>query len=134
MRLEVLTPTRVMVDTRVDKVVAEAADGSFCLLPRHADWVAALVPAVFSYWAQGREHILAVDEGTLLKCGREVLVSVREAVAGSDLASLRDTVEREFLRVGEHERQARSALARLEAGALRRFSAIHPAPGSPHGA
>lgn len=118
MRLEVLTPTRVMVDTRVDKVVAEAADGSFCLLPRHADWVAALVPAVFSYWAQGRE----------------VLVSVREAVAGSDLASLRDTVEREFLRVGEHERQARSALARLEAGALRRFSAIHPAPGSPHGA
>ena len=121
MRLKVLLPTMVLMDEAVSKVVAEAENGSFCLLPRHVDFVAALAPSIMSYWTQGREYFLAVDEGTLVKVGEQVLVSTRNALTHSSLEALRTTVIEEFRMLNEHERQARTALGRLEAAALRRF-------------
>lgn len=125
MQLQLLTPTRVAVEALASKVIAQAPNGHFCLLPRHADFVTTLIPGLFSWWdALGQEQLLATDEGTLIKCGRDVQVSVREAIRGDDLATLRDAVEREFVRLDERERQARSALARLEAGAIRGAGAL----------
>lgn len=122
MRLKVLVPTRVLVDEPVGKVVAEAQDGSFGMLPRHVDFVAPLVPGILLYVSRdGAERFLGIDEGILVKCGREVLVSTRNAVPGDDLATLRWTVRERYVELDEHERSARSALARLEAGVVRRF-------------
>ena len=57
MRLTVLLPTEVLVDEDVAKVVAEAENGFFGLLPRHVDIVAALVPGVLSFTdGDGRDH------------------------------------------------------------------------------
>jgi F-type H+-transporting ATPase subunit epsilon len=67
------------------------------------------------------EQIVAVDEGVLVKAGRDVMVSVRNAVGGDDLGQLRDTVEREFLNLGERERAVRSVLAKLETSFVRRM-------------
>lgn len=121
MQLKVLLPTMVLVDETVSKVIAEAENGSFCLLPRHVDFVTALAPGILSYWTQAGEHFLAVDEGTLVKVGRQVLVSTRNAVAHHSLEALRATITEEFHSLDEHERQTRTALARLEAAALQRF-------------
>lgn len=122
MRLKVLLPTDVPVDQTVVKVVAEAADGSFGVLPRHIDFVAALVPGVLLYVGEdGAERYLAVDQGILVKCRDEVLVSTRSAVPGDDLQTLRETVRHRYVEMDERERSARSALARLEAGVVRRF-------------
>jgi F-type H+-transporting ATPase subunit epsilon len=115
-------PADSLVDTRVTKVVAEAADGAFCILPRHADWVAALVPGILLYTdANGAEHLCAVDTGILVKAGDAVRVACFNAVPGTDLDSLRRTVDDTFRTLDEHERETRGALARLEAGTLRRF-------------
>lgn len=122
MRLKVLLPTQVLVDEEVGKVVAEAHNGSFGMLPRHIDFIAALAPGILLYETEdGKELYLGVDEGILVKCGDEVLVSTRSAVPGQDLHSLRDTVRERYLELDERERLARSALARLEAGVVRRF-------------
>lgn len=122
MHLRVWLPERVLVDEPSDKVVAEAVNGSFGVLPRHIDFVAALVPGILSFWdADGRERFVAVDEGVLVKAGRDLLVSVRDAVVGKDLESLRETVQEQFIELDEHARAARSALARLEAGVVRSF-------------
>ena len=122
MRLVVLIPTEVVLDETVQKIVAEAEDGWFCLEPRHIDFVTALAPGVLNFVTeQGHEAYLAVDEGTLVKCGAKVLVSTSRAVRGDDLATLESTVAREFRVLDEAERAARSALARLEAGIVRRF-------------
>ncbi len=122
MRLRVLLPTEVLLDREVGKVVAEAVNGSFCLLPRHIDFVAALVPGILRYAIpQGEERFIGIDAGTLVKRGRDVLVSVINAVHGVELDRLSATVQQSFRQLDEDERQARSALARLEAGALRRF-------------
>lgn len=123
LRLRVFMPTETLVDETVTKVIAEAEDGAFCLLPRHVDFVAALVPGILIFAdAQGEERFLAVDEGTLVKAADEVRVSTFKAVIGKDLARLRQTVDESFRRLDEHEREARSALARLEAGTLRGFA------------
>lgn len=120
MRLEVLTPTQVLVDAPAVKVVAESPDGLFCLLPRHVDFVTALVPGILYYTVEGgEERLVALDEGALVKCGPEVLVSTVHAVAGDDLEALQALVSETFLELDDDERRARGALARLEAGALR---------------
>jgi F-type H+-transporting ATPase subunit epsilon len=42
-------------------------------------------------------------------------------VRGTDLGGLRSLIEERFLALDEHQRRARAALARLEAGTLRGF-------------
>ncbi len=123
MRLTVLLPTEILVYEEVAKVVAEAQNGSFCLLPRHIDFVAALVPGLLSFvkTADGAEEFLAADEGLLVKCGPQVLVSTRQAVRGGELGLLRETVEKTFKVLTDQEKRARTALANLEANFIRRF-------------
>ena len=125
MKLKVLLPNEVMVDRRVTKVIAEAENGSFCLLPRHIDFVAALVPGILSFESSsGEEVFLAVDEGILVKCGAEVLVSTRNAVRGADLETLKQTVEKQFRVLDEREKLTRSALAKFEASIMRHFKEL----------
>jgi F-type H+-transporting ATPase subunit epsilon len=122
LRLQVLLPTEILVNEQVSKVIAEAENGSFCLLPRHIDFVAALVPGVLCFTnSEGEEEFAAIDEGVLVKCGHDVFVSTLNGARGTDLDQLRALVEERFLELDEHERKARTALARLEAGALRGF-------------
>jgi F-type H+-transporting ATPase subunit epsilon len=122
MRLKVLLPSEVLLDAAVTKVIAEAENGAFCLLPRHIDFVAALVPGLLSFETEdGREEFLAIDEGILVKCSAQVLVSTRQAVRGPDLGSLRQAIDEQFRAVDEQEKKARAAAARLEADLVRRF-------------
>ena len=123
MRLKVLLPTEVLIDRAVSQVIAEAENGSFCLLPRHVDFVAGLAPGILAFVAaeDDSEEFLAVDEGVLVKAGDDVLVSTRHAVIGPDLGVLRATIEARFHAIDERERQSRSAVVRMEADFIRRF-------------
>jgi len=122
MKLKVLLPAEVLVEEEVVKVIAEAEDGSFCMKPKHVDFVASLVPGLLSFETTGgREEFLAVDEGTLIKCGAEVLVSTANAVRGPNLGTLKDMVEKQFMVVDEGQKSARSAVAKLEANLVRKF-------------
>lgn len=122
MRLKVLLPDKVFLDKEVTKVTAEAANGSFCLLPRHVDFTTALVPGLLSFEDDhGREEFLAVDEGILVKCRSEVMVSTTGAAQGAELGKLKEIVHQQFEVLDERERVVRSAAARLEAGLVRRF-------------
>lgn len=122
MRLKLLIPTQVVVDEEVTKVVAEGEHGSFCLLPQHVDFLAALVPGLLAFEVEGdREQFAAVDEGVLVKRGDEVLVSTRQAIRGADLEQLRNTVREEFAMLGDRERAAKAATAKLEASLLRGY-------------
>ena len=130
MRLKVFLPTEILLDTEVTKVIAEADNGAFCLLPRHVDFVAALVPGLLMFVPPGgREEYLALDAGTLVKCDAEVLVSSRHAVRGGDLGQLKQIVEAQFLRLDEREAMARAILSKLEADTVRRFVKLGEAVG-----
>ena len=128
MRLKIVTPTRAALDVQVAKLVAEAPNGAFGILPRHVDFVSELVTGILAYTPEGGpERFAALNGGTLVKCGAEVTVSTRNAILGDDLEALQARVREEFRRISEHERDARAALARLEAGMIRRFMELDEA-------
>ena len=57
MNMKVLLPAEIFLTEEVTKVVAEAENGFFCLMPQHVDFTAALVPGVFSYTTQAGEDM-----------------------------------------------------------------------------
>ena len=127
MRLKILLPFKIFTEQRdVLRIVAESISGSFGLLPNRLDCVAALVPGILTYetLAEG-EVSLAVDEGVLVKTGSEVLVSVRNAIGGTELGELHKTIEQEFLNLDAQEQTVRSVLAKLESGFIRRVATLN---------
>jgi F-type H+-transporting ATPase subunit epsilon len=124
MHLKILLPFQVFAEqSGVLRINAEMQAGSFGLLPRRLDCVAALTPGILIYeTASGGEVFVAVDEGVLVKTGRDVIVSVRRALSGADLGQLRAAVEREFLHLDERADSVRAVMAKLETGFLRRFA------------
>ncbi|MCE5281366.1 MAG: F0F1 ATP synthase subunit epsilon [Deltaproteobacteria bacterium] len=121
MNLKILLPAEIFLEKEVTKVVAEAQNGYFCLLPQHVDFTAALVPGVFSFTAGNTETHLAIDGGILLKRGADVLVSTRNAIGGRELGKLREVVIKQYEEIDEREKKARSAAVKLELDLLRRF-------------
>ena len=122
MKLKVLTPIAVLIERPITEVIAEAENGHFCLPPNHIDFVAALVPGILRFTTEtGEEVFVAVDEGILVKCGAEVLVSTRNVIEGNSLETLRHTVGEQFQALDEKEKLTRSALARFEVSMMRRL-------------
>ena len=127
MRLKVLLPFGVFADVAdVSRIVVDTTAGSFGLLPRRLDCVAALVAGILCYETDvAGEVFVAVDEGTLVKSGAEVLVSVRRAQAGGDLAELHTAVAEQFLTLSDEERGVRQVMAKMESGFIRRLAGLH---------
>lgn len=122
MSLKVRLPAAVLFEAEVSRIRAEAENGWFGLLPKHVDFVTALVPGVLTYEPPGGpEEYLAVDRGVLVKCGSEVSVSTRQAVRGTSLGQLKQQVERQFLLERERERAAKALESKLEADLVRRL-------------
>ena len=124
MTLKILLPFKIFTERKaVTRIVAETGEGSFGILPQRLDCVAALEPGILTYEHNGLDEMYAaLDEGVLVKIGPEVLVSVRNAIAGTDLRQLREAVEREFLTLDEYEQSLRSVMAKLESSFVHRFA------------
>jgi F-type H+-transporting ATPase subunit epsilon len=127
MDLKILLPSHVFAEkTGLSRIVFETGDGSYGVLPHRLDCVAVLCPGILVYENEIEgETYVAIDAGILVKTGAAVLVSVRNAIAGQDLAQLRDSVEREFLQLNQQEQSMRSALMKMESGLIRRMVAFH---------
>jgi len=127
MNLKVLLPFQIFADqTGVSRIVAETREGSFGLLPHRLDCVAALAPGILIYQLGAQAEVyMAVDEGVLVKTGLDVLISVRNAIGGTDLGQLHAAVEREFVHLNQREQSVRSVMAKMESGFIRRLAKFH---------
>lgn len=123
MNLKILLPFQVFAEKKdVLHIVAETRNGSLGLLPHRLDCVAALEPGILTYETESEGEVyVAVDEGVLIKTGQDVVVSVRNAIFGTDLSQLREAVKKEFLTLDEKEQNMRSIVAKLESGLIRRL-------------
>ena len=121
MNLKVYLPSGIFLESEVSKVKGESPAGAFCLLPHHIDYIVALIPSIFSYSdLSGKEFFLALDKGILVKQGPEVMIAARRVVAG-ELGMLHQEIDKMIAAREEREKINKSAVARLEAGFLRRF-------------
>jgi F-type H+-transporting ATPase subunit epsilon len=126
MDLKILLPYRIFAEIKnVSSIVAETSEGSFGLLPQRLDCVAAIIPCIFTYETESKSiHYLAVDKGILVKAGTQVLVSVRNAFGGTDLGKLHESVEKEFIKLDDSEKDIRSVMAKLESGFINSLEKI----------
>jgi F-type H+-transporting ATPase subunit epsilon len=122
MKLTVRLPGEILLEEEVTRIKAEADNGWFGLLEKHVDFVTALVPGILTFQARDKaEEYLAIDHGILVKCGREVSVSTRNAVRGTNLEELRRDVETQFREREERDKKARAYEAKLEADLVRQL-------------
>ncbi|WP_147820882.1 F0F1 ATP synthase subunit epsilon [Salidesulfovibrio onnuriiensis] len=121
MRLIIALPDSIPLDREVSRVRAGGLNGSFTLLENHVDFVTLLRPGILSYEDENGEHMAAVNRGVLVKRGGEVRVSTLDAVTDRPLGSLREAVAERFTEEDEAEAKARQAVAKIEAGFLRRL-------------
>jgi F-type H+-transporting ATPase subunit epsilon len=126
MNLKILLPFEVFTErTDVLRIVTETQGGSFGLLPHRLDCAAALAPGILIYETDlDGEVYVAVDEGVLVKTGQDVLISVRQALSGTNLSELRELVEQKFLSLNVQEQNVRAVMAKLETGFLRHFASF----------
>jgi F-type H+-transporting ATPase subunit epsilon len=118
-------PTRTLFEGQATRMTAVAPNGAFGIWPNHIDFVTGLAPSVLTLrLADGSEEFFGLDEGLLVKKGHKVTIAALRGVHGDDLGSLRETIEDSFIKMDEDERQARSALSRLEADMVRRFAEL----------
>lgn len=124
MKLRVLDPTEIIVYREVSKIIAEAENGFFCLLPHHIDFVSALVCGILTFVPvppDMAEEYVAVDEGIMVKCGDDVTVTTSQAFYSKNLATIKQTLEEKFRELDERERNTRAILAKLETDLMRQM-------------
>lgn len=120
--LKVMVPDRVIVDEPISRLLADGGEGSFCIKPRHVDYVSALVPGILIYETDsGEERFVATDDGVLVKCAEQIMVCTHHGVVGNDLLTLRAAWDAHLASLDEQARAGRTALARLEVGVVRKF-------------
>jgi F-type H+-transporting ATPase subunit epsilon len=123
--VKILVPHRVFWRERAGRLRAEGAHGVFCVLPRHIDCVVNLVPGILLLENEnGEECSFAVDGGTFVKRGEEVLVSTPHAARSEEVGGIRSAVRESFRELEDRERTTRSALAKIEADFVRKFIEI----------
>jgi F-type H+-transporting ATPase subunit epsilon len=106
LRLKVVTPLRVVVDTEVDEATLPGVVGALGILPGHAPLLTALGIGELSYRIATRDHYLAVQRGFA-----EVAADVVTVLA--DVAELPSEIDVEAARA---EKQAAEAAMRSAAG------------------
>jgi F-type H+-transporting ATPase subunit epsilon len=79
LRLEVITPERVVYTDDVDMVIAPATDGYVGILPHHAPLLTTLGPGEFRVKKGGVEEVLAVFGGFMDVRGDRVVVLTEDA-------------------------------------------------------
>lgn len=125
MNLRILLPSEVFFKGDAAKLTIEAVNGSFCLLPRHVDFVSAVVPGILTMVdEQGKTVFFAIDQGILIKKGDDVFVSTRNAFIIPDLGKGKEIVEEKFKVIDDREKASRSAAYRLEVDMVRRLMEI----------
>ncbi len=124
MKLKIFLPSAIFIQEEgVTSIVTDTEDGSFGILPHRLDCVAALTTGILIYeTGAGNEHFVAIDEGILIKTGDVVMVSVRRAHKGNDLALMKKELEKEFLKLDEKEESTRSVLQKMESAFVHRLS------------
>jgi len=106
LRLKVVTPVRVVVDTEVDEATLPGVVGALGILPGHAPLLTALGIGELSYRVATRDHYLAVQRGFAEVAGDVVTVL-------ADVAELPSEIDVEAARA---EKQAAEAAMRSAAG------------------
>ncbi|MHA7851118.1 hypothetical protein [Roseovarius sp.] len=116
MRLRIITPTRVVLDTEVSQIFGLGSQGAFGLWAGDMDCLSDLVPGVLRYQAPGGppRHV-GLSTGILVKKGSVVSVTTSNAYLSDDPAEAARRIRAERRDAEDADALEREALAMLDA-------------------
>jgi len=94
-RLEIITPEKVVYTDDVDMVIAPASEGYVGILPHHAPLLTTLGPGEFRVKKGGVEEVLAVFGGFMDVRGDRVVVLTEDAEHAVDIDAQQAQVARD---------------------------------------
>ena len=122
MRLVVCTPLGEVLNQEIQKISLEFLNGYHTFLPKHIDFASVIKPTIATYTLEnGEQKYLACHTGIAVKKGKNITLSVNQAVLGNTLDELKSTILHEFKKADEQRKELNTAIARLEIGMLRGF-------------
>jgi len=134
MRLDIVTPDEIILNTDVEAIRVQLSDGWWGILPGHAPFLAHIVAGIMLYRRQGDTRYVALYQGTIevQRCPVKpscVLVLTAAAEEGRDLAVLEHSLERQRARLGQIAQEAHIEFTRARMAlerALRETAELAP--------
>ena len=118
LNLKVYVPDRLFLEETILKVKLIGKEGSFTILPKHLDYISSFNDGVLMYLdLENNKRYLAINQGILVKVGREVKLSLFHAIEGSDLNKLKENVKELALKSDElinKDKQLKTSLKNIE--------------------
>jgi F-type H+-transporting ATPase subunit epsilon len=111
MRLEILTPDEVVLDTDVEAIRVQLPDGWWGILPGHAPFLAQVVAGILQYRRGEKTRYVALYQGSIEVQHRpgqqdRVLVLTAAAEEGTELSEMENALERQRERMREVAQEA----------------------------
>ena len=137
MQLEVLTPDEIILNTNVEAIRVQLADGWWGILPRHAPFLAYIVAGIMLYRQQGETRYVALYQGTIevqrhAAESDRVLVLTAAAEAGEDLAMMEQALDSQRARLNKVAQEAHIEFTRARMALERALrETAEPAPLGP---
>jgi F-type H+-transporting ATPase subunit epsilon len=122
-KLEIVTPEKVVVSESVDEVVLPGIEGEFGVLPGHIPFLTALKVGVLTYKMESVEEHLAVSWGYVEVAHDSVKVLAETAEKATEIDISRAQMAREsaekILTAGKEDREYDEAQVKLEKAVIR---------------
>ena len=85
LNLRIYTPNKLLIDETIKKITVYGNEGSFTILPKHIDYVSSFDDCIL-YFTKDNDEIVfvGVNQGILVKSGREIQISTFNAVEGGN--------------------------------------------------
>ena len=123
LRLEVVTPSRLVVSEEITELVAPGSEGYFGVLPGHLPFLTTLKMGELTFWVGREEHHLAISKGYAEVRGDTVSILADSAERAEEI----DVTRAERARQRAAERLREWAAGKEEVDATRAETALHRA-------
>ena len=127
MKLKIILPYKIVLDRKVCKITAPGVEGDFQILPKHIDGTWSLKAGILVIGIDDdseKNLYFAIGRGVLVKEGNTIYLSCFQAIKGSSLEGLTETVRKDLEVLNERERKTREVLLRLEIDTVKKFMEI----------
>lgn len=76
LNLRIYTPEKLAIDEVIKKISLNGREGSYTILPNHIDYLSSFGNSMVNFIKDDGEKIyLRLNQGILVKCGREIQIS-----------------------------------------------------------
>ncbi|MDR2077443.1 MAG: hypothetical protein LBP39_00580 [Rickettsiales bacterium] len=119
LNLRVYIPQKLFLEEKIVKMHISGEEGNYTILPRHIDYLSSFSRSTMDFEKLDGEKIyLWLNQGILVKCGREIQISAFSAINGGNskpnLKKLMEHSQKNFKNLVESSRKFKTTLRNIE--------------------